>query len=163
MTSNKIIEEPTILARSRNQAINFRKGRHWAHSEFNPQQEAQKFVAKYKPELWQRKYFIVFGMGGAHHLVEIDKKISHSKVLVIEPDPIIYEYGPELLAGLDNEYAVLNPEGPEELFNSPKWAYFLAQKSPIILHPGCFEISRKVFKRILNREKQKSFRGQHEA
>lgn len=134
------------------------------HSIYNPFKEAESLIEAQLETLKNKNEVLILGLGFAYHVNAVIEKLTQFhgddfKVIVIEPNPKIYE---DCIAfDLLNKKNVLVYAGfnSHELYSDLDLIHFLLKKPAIIAHPPSFNLYQNYFKTILTFEAPQSIRG----
>ena len=125
------------------------------HSIYNPIKEAESFALQNENLLSQSKIFLLFGLGFAYHLDQIEFKLKgfygeDYSIYIIEPNANIYQ---ECLSrGFfkpSSKIKVFCRESIDYYFRDLDLLYFMVQKPAIIYHPASLSIYESFFKKFM--------------
>lgn len=124
------------------------------HSLYNPFKEAEGLVSGHLELLKNRHEVLILGLGFGYHVNAIAEKLqeihgSHFKIIVIEPNPVVYHDCLNLEL-LNKENVLVYPGlNVGELYRDVDLVHFLLKKPSIIAHPPSFNLYQNYFKDFL--------------
>ena len=127
------------------------------HSIYNPIKEAQSIAQKYSEQIQKKNNILIFGLGFAYHVREIEKIAQEHhgdnySIIVIEPNAKIARDCRELNIIEEKNITIYAGQEVTDLYRNLSLVEFLTQKPAIIAHPSSFNLYREYFKSFLAHE-----------
>lgn len=128
----------------------------YLHSIHNPVKEAEGLISRYEKTLEESNHILLFGLGFAYHLHQIDFKLrtiygESYQIFVIEPNSHIYKDCLERdLCPLREQIQIFSKETIEEYFLDKELIHFMSRSPAVISHPTSFTLHQSFFKKFMD-------------